>query len=626
MKTDLIHPKKRWTRPAGLLAFALVFMFASTDAVGQTALSRISRLKADRSTRTRTTLKASYNYSPRYPAAGKNVQFMDVSSGDPVSWLWDFGDGTTSTAQNPVHTYASPGFRRVALTVTNDSGSRRTTKTLTVMPETSAATFVFSPSTPGPGQSIQFADTTTGEPISWQWNFGDNTNSSIKNPSHAFARAGSYVVTLIARTSSGSKQGSQTITVASMSVLSSSFTFSPSAPTPGQAVQFTDTSTGGPTAWTWDFGDGITSAAQNPSHIYSTAGTRTVTLTVSNGSSSTSSVRTITVATPLAASFTYSPASPATGQAVQFTDTSTGSPTSWQWNFGDGATSTAQNPSHTYATAGTRTVTLTVTNSTNSHTATRTLTLVAALTAAFNFSPSSPTAGQAVQFTDSSTGTPTLWQWDFGDGATSVTQNPSHTFTASGSYTVTLTVMNGSAQDSTSRTVAVATPSSVTASFTFSPTAPTAGQSVLFTDTSTGNPTTWSWDFADGTTSASRNPSHTFAAAGSYLVTLLASNGSVSSTAARTVTVAPATLPVASFTFSPGAPSAGQSVAFRDTSTGNPTTWQWNFGDGSAATVQNPSHTYATPGSYNVLLTITNASGSRPGNIPTATGPCLASR
>jgi PKD repeat protein len=189
--------------------------------------------------------------------------------------------------------------------------------------------------------------------------------------------------------------------------------------------------------------------------------------------------------------------------------------------------------------AGSYTVTLTVTNGTGSNSASRTVTVATAsgLTALFTYSPASPVAGQAVQFTDTSTGSPTSWQWSFGDGTTSTSQNPSHTFTVAGSYTVTLTVTNGTGSNSASRTVTVATASGLTALFTYSPTSPVAGQAMQFTDTSTGSPASWQWNFGDGTTSTAQNPSHTFALAGFYTATLTVTNISGSSSAIRPVSV-----------------------------------------------------------------------------------------
>ena len=144
---------------------------------------------------------------------------------------------------------------------------------------------------------------------------------------------------------------------------------------------------------------------------------------------------------------TFSPATPQAGQAVQFTDTSTGTPTSWSWSFGDGVTSTAQNPIHTYAAAGAYLVTLTVANGTGSGSTTRSVTVASAGTApgtAFNFTPSAPVQGQAVTFTDTSTGAPSSWAWTFGDGGTSTLQNPPHTFATAGTFTVTLKATNSS--------------------------------------------------------------------------------------------------------------------------------------------------------------------------------------
>jgi PKD repeat protein len=267
-----------------------------------------------------------------------------------------------------------------------------------------------------------------------------------------------------------------------------------------------------------------------------------------------------------------------------------------------------RNPTHTYTTAGAKTVTLTVTNTLGSNSTNRAVTVLAALTASFTFSPASPAVGQSVQFTDTSTGAPSIWQWNFGDGVTSVAQNPTHSFASAGSYTVTLTIMNASTSNTTSRAVVVGT--SLTASFTYSPASPTTGQTVQFTDTSAGSPTSWSWNFGDGGTSTSRNPSHAYSASGTYAVNLTVATTSNSQTTSMPITVTPPATLEASFSFSPSSPAPGQTVAFSDTSTGAPTSWQWNFGDGGTSAVQNPSHSYASEGSYTVTLIAGNSSGS----------------
>ncbi|MDD1716532.1 MAG: PKD domain-containing protein [Methanolinea sp.] len=140
-------------------------------------------------------------------------------------------------------------------------------------------------------------------------------------------------------------------------------------------------------------------------------------------------------------------ATPRTGQfplAVQFTDISMGGPTSWFWNFGDGSSSTERNPAHTYANPGVYSVTLTVTNSYGSGQKAEQDYIATGSIPVANFvaTPSVGTSPLAVQFSDLSSGSPSSWEWDFGDGQASATRNPIHTYTASGSYTVTLTVHN----------------------------------------------------------------------------------------------------------------------------------------------------------------------------------------
>ncbi len=157
-------------------------------------------------------------------------------------------------------------------------------------------------------------------------------------------------------------------------------------------------------------------------------------------------------------------------------------------------------------------------------------------------------------------------------------------------------------------------PAAPVASFTVAPASGTAPLDVAFTDTSTGGPTAWRWDFGDGTTSTVRSPAHRYAAPGTYDVSLTATNAGGSRTTTRTgaVTVRPAppAAPVASFTVAPASGTAPLDVAFTDTSTGGPTAWRWDFGDGTTSTVRSPGHRYAAPGTYDVSLTATNAGGS----------------
>ena len=134
----------------------------------------------------------------------------------------------------------------------------------------------------------------------------------------------------------------------------------------------------------------------------------------------------------------------------------------------------------------------------------------------------------------------------------------------------------------------------------------------VFFDLSTGDPTRWQWEFGDGGTASSKNPSHTYASAGRFTVKLTVSNslGSDSKSISNLVIVnTPKPGPVANFTASPRSGIAPLTVHFTDTSSGSPTSWAWTFGDGKSATDRNPTHTYTSAGRYTVTLKAKNSQG-----------------
>jgi PKD repeat protein len=233
-------------------------------------------------------------------------------------------------------------------------------------------------------------------------------------------------------------------------------------------VTVTDTSTDGPTAWSWDFGDGspLVSGQSPGAHTYTTVGTFTISLTASNAVGPSTASRTITTTAPPAptAAFTASPSSGPAPLAVTVTDTSTDGPTAWSWDFGDGSPPVSgQSPgAHTYTTVGTFTISLTASNAVGPSTASRTITTTAppAPTAAFTASPSSGPAPLAVTVTDTSTDGPTAWSWDFGDGSPPVSgQSPgAHTYTTVGTFTISLTASNAVGPSTASRTITTTAP------------------------------------------------------------------------------------------------------------------------------------------------------------------------
>ena len=211
------------------------------------------------------------------------IQFTNDSTGEITSWSWDFGDGNTSTQENPSHAYTKPGSYTASLTVSNKAGSNTATLTITVMGPPSAS-FSASETKAKPGSNIQFTDKSTGDIDSWSWDFGDGDTSTEQNPAHTYAERGDYTVSLTVSNKAGSD--TDTLPIVVLAPPNANFSASEARASVNSNIQFTDESTGDIDSWSWDFGDGSTSTEQNPTHVYKDAGTYTVSLTVSNAISS----------------------------------------------------------------------------------------------------------------------------------------------------------------------------------------------------------------------------------------------------------------------------------------------------------------------------------------------------
>ncbi len=374
------------------------------------------------------------------------------------------------------------------------------------------------------------------------------------------------------------------------------------------SVSFTGSATGGsePYTYNWDFGDGGSSADQNPSHTYSEEGDYTVIFTVTDDNSQQDTDSIIINASeetdPLEASCSASPVEGEIPFEVTFTGSASGgtAPYSYSWNFGDGASSTAKNPSHTYTQAGTYIVTLTVTDSTASQaSASTTISAQAQIPALAASCTASPTSGDiplTVNFIGSAAGgiPPYSYSWNFGDGTSSTAQNPSHTYTQAGSYTATLTVTDSIASQAIASTeVSASSPvHEVTAPDT--PEGPSTGApGVLYTYTtggsscSQGHSVEYYFDWGDGaysSWSSSTSASHIWSTASTYAVKVQARcsvNPGVTSmwSAAKTVSLEESPnfqLYISSATASP-APGQGGST--------NPDTGSYPYPAGNTAQV-----------------------------------------
>jgi PKD repeat protein len=285
---------------------------------------------------------------------------------------------------------------------------------------------------------VQFNNQSSANATSFAWTFpgGTPASSTETSPTVTWTQPGTYTVTLVATNAGGSNTSTSTITVNT-------------APTPGFTTQtaglsviLTNTSSNASTYF-WDFGDGTNSTETSPVHNYLQPGSYDIILKATNncGSSADTIVLEILGAPPVAA-FNTAITQGCAPFTVTFNDQSAGSPTAWSWNFQGGfpSTSNVQNPTVTYGTPGTYSVMLQVTNAYGANTATSTNYItVQALPQSVGFTYIS----NAGLFTFSNQSqNATSFNWTFGDGGTSTDANPVHTYTAQGTYTVTLTALN----------------------------------------------------------------------------------------------------------------------------------------------------------------------------------------
>ncbi|MCK9613534.1 MAG: PKD domain-containing protein [Bacteroidales bacterium] len=542
------------------------------------------------------------------------VIFQDLSTNTPTAWAWNFGDGATSTLQNPTHNYTSPGTYSVTLTASNAFGSNTIVKSSYIhVYHLPVAIFSGTPLSGCSPLNVCFnSSSTPGDaPITtYSWDFGDGGSGSTQNPCHVYSASGNYQVTLIVTDQNNcSKSLIKPNYVSVGSKPTAAFTYSNPVPCNLPAtVAFTNTST--PPGYTslWSFGDGGTSTQQHPSHNYTAAGTYNIRLIVSNNGCSDTVFHPVVIsANPFNANFTSDITSGCIPLTVNFTDLSAPNASSWLWNFGDGGTSSLQHPSHIYTSPGTYTVSLTSSNTggcSNTKTLTNYITVFALPSVSFSGSPLQAChAPQNVSFTCSIPGI-ISWQWNFGDGGTSSAQNPSHTYTQDGIYTVTLSITDNHGCSNSLSKINYIIISPPIVDFTATPPAGCHPLTVHFNDsTSTiSYITSWTWDFGDGSpVSHLGNPIHTYIDTGNYIVSLTVTD-SAGCVASGIHAVSVGMLPLADFVADDTVGCHKHTVNFTNLSNSLANSWYWDFGDGGNATEENPEHTYADTGYFDVML------------------------
>lgn len=475
---------------------------------------------------------ASFSYIPTVVCQGNNVDFTDLSivSGDTISaWSWNFGDGTTDSAQHPTHQFSVPGLTTVSLLAYSPSScpSTMAQQTLNII-ESPGAQFSFSDVCFG--NNTQFTDLST-VPSSYiitkrLWDFG-NADSSVQiNPSYLFSSSGTYPVSLTVTSDAGCSNS--IINVVPVHALPNA-NFSSNNLCVNQATNFSNLSTSDSlsviSTYEWNFGD-FGSGTNNysnlpdPSHTYGTATLFDVFLIATTNFACTDTMHAQIRINPSApAQFTYSPT--CYGDLMEFFNPGSSLDSAYSWNFGDSQTNQLKEPAHFYAFAGNYTVTLTVYAVGGCATSASRQVSVSPIPTA-NFTPGPACIDAPYQFYDNSSissGSIVKWIWDI-DGASVIDSvaNPVYTFTDTGSYAIKLLIQSDIGCEN-SITKNISSHPLPVANFSFNPQFGNPPLDVQFTDFSQGA-SQYLWDFGDGQGAAGSlaQPSHIYQDTGLFVI------------------------------------------------------------------------------------------------------------
>lgn len=540
------------------------------------------------------------SFTPTYQ--GSLIQFINNSTGSYSQVYWNFGDGNSSTLMSPWHQFAQPGAYNVCLTVL-DSGSNCFDTYCQTLVYQGSGNCDASFSSVDSGGFTYFIPTTYNPAYTYNWTFGDGNSSTQIYPVHQYNPQGTYLACLTLIDSATNCFDTHCDSVSNLPATGCMAGFTYQASNGTVFFNGFNLGTGSVSSYSWTFGDGSTGVGSNPVHTYNAAGFYMVYITIQtfNGCISVdSSIIQVPAFNPCSAIVSYQ-TSNLTGI---FSGSNTGGAvTAWSWYFSDGTTATGQNVTHTFPGSGFYSACLYITTANGCFDSTCQQVYIPGTSGnCLPYFTYNVGANNVVTFTNQTQGNPTNYYWDFGDGTTSMNVNPTHTYAQSGMYITCLTVVD----------------SSVGCSATYCDTIMVGNvigncnaQFQYFDSLGTyffypiNNPNYYYyWNFGDGFVSNATNPSHYYSASGWYNVclTVIDSVNNCIDDWCDSIYIPASSGCQAYFTYA--VDTITGAVIFTNQSIGGFTNSVWSFGDGTSATGTSSAHTYASPGTYTVCLTI----------------------
>jgi len=559
---------------------------------------------------------------------GVSVQLTDlstISSGSISEWYWDFGNGESSTTQNPSNSWETEGTSTITLVVTSDNGCKDSIlNSISILP---GPIVDFSVTNTCLGDTVNFLNTTTAPgSVSPQylWYLGDSTTSAEINPLHTYSTnsPADFEVTLIA---TGNNNCNDTLikTIHVGNPATANFTLSADSICIGSPLLLTNVSLIPPgeseSSNIWDFGNGNSDYnTASTQAIYQDPGNYLISLTVQTNTSCLSSIqKPVVVIDRPKAQFTANDA--CIGTPVLFTNNSTTPAgtqvTAWSWDFGDSTLSNLENPVHLYAFADSFLVRLFITHNLGC-TDSLEMPVVIHERPTASFIPSKACSNQPVYFTDSSMvgdGYISQWSWDFGDGSPADTNySPSHIFNQSAAYTINLTATSNHGCSDTVTTLILVDQSPL---FLLNSSYACKGTLTEYDINFLQSPPIlagYLWDFGDSTSSTQPLPLHLYSLPGTYITSLTVSDLDNGCSSSQTVNSIVHENPEAGFSYQnvcSGTPFIPTDSSISDSSV--ITTWEWDaegYGTYSGKNIQIVCNTADT---FDLKLVVTTDNGCK---------------
>lgn len=387
------------------------------------------------------------------------ITFINLTTGDSLVYLWDFGDGNISTDSIPVHLYPEAGIYEVKLLITGTGCLDSITKQVEVLaPPPCQAAFSFSSESPE-SLEIFFTNESSGMINGYHWDFDDGTTSNEENPLHTYSQPGDYLVWLNIDAVGCSDSIAHLVQIAEPAFCLAAFTFTQEHPE-SPVISFINQSGGESFTSFWDFGDGNLSNEENPVHTYSQPGGYLVWLKIETTGCSDSTSKLIQIDEPefCNAAFSFIHETNPTHTLISFINESEGNSFTSFWDFGDGNFSNEENPVHTYSQQGDYLVWLKIETTGCSDSTSQLIQIddPEFCNAAFSFIQETNPTNTLILFINASEGESFTSLWDFGDGNTSTETNPQHEYFQPGMYDVKLIITTvGGCSDSIIQTIEI---------------------------------------------------------------------------------------------------------------------------------------------------------------------------